>query len=95
MKGGAMRCEIDSIKNILRTNDSDHLDVFVDKLCSLSKKDVQSLVTDLVFEADLGKYIKMVRNQGFFGTRNCTRDKRKRFFLNVNTLLYYYVYCLI
>ncbi|XP_061380770.1 uncharacterized protein LOC116774299 [Danaus plexippus] len=65
LKGGAMRCEIDSIKNILRTNESDHLDVFVDKLCSLSKTDVQSLVTDLVFEADLGKYIKMLGDMYF------------------------------
>ncbi|XP_045504908.1 uncharacterized protein LOC123701462 [Colias croceus] len=62
MSGDLDRCDINSMKNLIKVQNQEHLEEFVEVLCSLSKSDLQKTITDLLPEINIGKYITMAGN---------------------------------
>ncbi|CAK1588868.1 unnamed protein product [Parnassius mnemosyne] len=65
LQGNFNTCSPESIIKTIKMNNVEHLNEFVQKMCSLSTEDVQKLFMDLLVELDLGKYIQMIGNMYF------------------------------
>ncbi|KPJ11060.1 ATP-binding cassette sub-family A member 12 [Papilio machaon] len=61
MQGKFNTCDIDSMTKTIKM-DKNNMEMFVQKICSLSSSSIQKLTMDLLLEMDLGKYLQMLGN---------------------------------
>ncbi|XP_045539376.1 uncharacterized protein LOC106715101 [Papilio machaon] len=61
MQGKFNTCDIDSMTKTIKM-DKNNMEMFVQKICSLSSSSMQKLTMDLLLEMDLGKYLQMLGN---------------------------------
>ncbi|KAJ2941105.1 hypothetical protein O0L34_g10339 [Tuta absoluta] len=61
-KGGANRCNLDSISETIIMDNIEHTRALVGIVCALSDKDVQTVIMDLMMEVDFKKFITMIGN---------------------------------
>ncbi|XP_038218742.1 uncharacterized protein LOC119837297 [Zerene cesonia] len=62
MSGDLNRCDINSMKQLIKVENEEYLEEFVKALCSLSKSKLQKTVTELLPEINIGKYMTMAGN---------------------------------
>ncbi|XP_063366023.1 uncharacterized protein LOC134654508 [Cydia amplana] len=60
MKGNIDRCSASSLAETLQMENAEHLSLIVEKLCSLTNRDIRKILLDLIVEVNFGKYINMI-----------------------------------